>query len=87
MHTILECDVSISIFSSTIKWLNDKHKLNVSSSAEQILFNLTDEMAPLTSIQKRWLDLLLLSMFISIRARFFSEKPNMSELQTILQMQ
>ena len=57
MHTFLECDVSISFSSSTIKWFNDIHKLNVNPSVEQILFNLTDEIAPLTSIQKRRLDL------------------------------
>ena len=34
MHTFLECDVSISVFSSTIKWFNDIHKLNASPSAE-----------------------------------------------------
>ena len=53
MHTFLECDVSISLFSSTIKWFDDIHKLNVNPSVE---------IAPLTSIQKRRLDLLLLSM-------------------------
>ena len=62
MHTFLECDVSISLFSSTIKWFNDIHKLNVNPSLNKFLFNLTDEIAPLTSIQKRRLDLLLLSM-------------------------
>ena len=51
VHTFLECDVSISLFSSTIKWFNDVHKLNVSPSVEQILFNSTDEIASLTSIQ------------------------------------
>ena len=30
LHTFLECDVSISLFSSTIKWFNTVHKLNVS---------------------------------------------------------
>ena len=49
MHTFLECGVSISIFSSTIKWFNDEHKLKVSPSAGQILFNLTDEIAPTNS--------------------------------------
>ena len=62
MHTFLECDVSISLLLSTIKWFNDIHKLNVNPSVEQILFNLTEEIAPLTSIQKRRLDHLLLSM-------------------------
>jgi len=62
MHTFLECDVSISVFSSTIKWFNDIHQLNVSPSAEQILFNLTDEIASLSPIQKRRLDLFLLLM-------------------------
>ena len=61
-YTFLECDVSISVFSNTIKWFNDIHKLNVSPSFEQILFNMTYEIAPLTSIQKRRLDFLLLSM-------------------------
>ena len=36
-HTFLECDPSISIYSSIIKWFNDIHKLNVNLSAEQIL--------------------------------------------------
>ena len=59
-HTFRECDPSIAIYSNIIKWFNDVHKLNVNLSAEQILFNLTDEMASLSSIQKRRLDLLLL---------------------------
>ena len=88
MHTFLECDVAISLFSSTIKWFNDIHKLNVNPSVEQILFNLTDEIAPLTSIQKRRLDLLLLSMkHYLYLCKVFSKNPNMSELQTKLQMQ
>ena len=88
MHTFLECDVSLSLFSSTIKWFNDIHKLNVNPSVEQILFNLTDEIAPLTSIQKRRLDLLLLSMkHYLYSCKVFSKNPNMSELQTKLQMQ
>ena len=58
MHTFLECDAPISVFSSTTKF-NDIHQSNVIPSAEQIIFNLTDEIAPLTSIQKRRLDLLL----------------------------
>jgi len=45
MHTFLECDVFFSVFSSAIKWFNDIHKLNVRPSAEQILLNLTDEIA------------------------------------------
>ena len=60
LHTFLECDPSISIYLNIIKWFNDVHKLNVNLSAEQILFNLTDEIASLSSIQKRRLDLLLL---------------------------
>ena len=40
--------ISVSVFSSTIKWFNDIHKLNVSPSVEHILFNLTDEVASLT---------------------------------------
>ena len=88
MHTFLECDVSFSLFSSTIKWFNDIHKLNVNPSVEQILFNLTDEIAPLTSIQKHRLDLLLLSMKHYLYLwKVFSKNPNMSELQTKLQMQ
>ena len=88
MHTFLECDVSISVFSSTIKWFNNIHKLNVSPSAEQILFNLTDEIALLTSIQKHRLDLLLLLMKHYVYScKIFSENPNISELQTKLQMQ
>jgi len=88
MHTFLECDVSISVFSSTVKWFNDIHKLNVSPSAEQILFNLTDEIASLTSIQKRRLDLLLLLMKHYVYScKISSKNPNISELQTKLQMQ
>ena len=88
MHTFLECDVSISVFSSTIKWFNDVHKLNVSPSDEQILFNITDEIAPLTSTQKRRLDLLLLSMkHYLYSCKVFSKNPNLSELQTKLQIQ
>ena len=62
MHTFLECNVSISVFSSTIRWFNHIHKLNMSPSVEQNLFNLTDEIASLNSIQKRSLDLRLLLM-------------------------
>ena len=88
MHTFLECDVSISLFSSTIKWFNDILKLNVNPSVEQILFSSTDEIAPLTSIQKRRLDLLLMSMkHYLYLCKVFSKNPNMSELQTKLQMQ
>ena len=88
MHTFLECDVSISVFSSTIKWFNDIHKLNVSPSAEQILFNLTDEIALLTSIQKRRLDLLsLLMKHYVYSCKIFPKNPSISELQTKLQMQ
>ena len=88
MHTFLECDVSTSVFSSTIKWFNDIHKLNVSPSAEQISFNLNDEIALLTSIQK-WMDFLLLVMkhYQYVYAcKAFSENPNISELQTKLQI-
>ena len=69
-------------------WFNDIHKLNVNPSVEQILSHLTDEIAPLTSIKKRRLDLLLLSMkhYLYI-CKVFSKNPNMSELQTKLQMQ
>ena len=88
MHTFLECDVSISVFSSTIKWFNDIHKLNVSPSAEQILFNLTDEIASLSPIQKRRLDLLLLLMKQYVYScKILSKNPNSFELQTKLQMQ
>ena len=88
MHTFLKCDVSISLFSSAIKWFNDLHKLNVNPSVEEFLFNLTDEIAPLSSIQKRRLDLLLLSMkHYLYSCKVFSKNPNMSELQTKLQMQ
>ena len=77
MHTFLECDVSISLFSSTIiKWFNDIHKLNGSPCVEQILFNLTDEIASLTPIQKRRL---VFSGFswntMSIPVRFFPRTP------------
>ena len=88
MHTFLECDVSISLFSSTIKWFNDVHKLNVSPSVEQILFNSTDEIASLTSIQKRRLDLLLLLMkHYLYSCKVFCKNPNIFELQTKLQLQ
>ena len=88
MHTFLECDVSISVFSSTIKWFNDIHQLNVSPSAEQILFNLTDEIASLSPIQKRRLDLLLLLMKQYVYScKILSKNPNIFELQTKLQMQ
>ena len=88
VHTFLECDVSISLFSSTIKWFNDVHKLNVSPSVEQILFNSTDEIASLTSIQKRRLDLLLLLMkHYLYSCKVFCKKPNIFELQTKLQLQ
>ena len=88
MHTFLECDDSASVFSSTIKWLNDMHKLNVSPSAEQILFNLTDGIASLTSIQKRRLDLLLRVMkHYGYSCKAFSKNPNISELPTKVQMQ
>jgi len=87
-HTFLECDPSISIYSRTIKWFNDIHKLNVNLSAEQILFNLTDGIASLSSIQKRRLDLLLLLMKHYVYScKVFSKKPNIFELQTKLQMQ
>ena len=77
MHTFLECDVSISLFSSTIKWFNDVHKLNVSPSVEQILFNSTDEIASLTSIQKRRLDLLLLLIkHYLYSCKVFCKNPN-----------
>ena len=88
MHTFLECDDSTSVLSSTIKWFNDMHKLNVSPSTEQILFNLTKGIASLTSIQKRRLDLLLLVMKHYVYScKAFSRNPNISELQTKVQMQ
>ena len=88
MHTFLECDDSTSVFSTSIKWFNDMHKLNVSPSAEQILFNLTDGIASLTSIQKRRLDLLLLVMKHYVYScKAFSRNLNISELQTKVQMQ
>jgi len=88
LHTMLECDVSTSLFSSTIKWFNDVHKLNVSPSVEQILFNLTDETTSLTSIQKRRLDLLLLLMkHYLYSCKVFNKSPNIFELQTKLQLQ
>jgi len=88
MHTFLECDVSILVFSSTIKWFNDIHKLNVSRSAEQILFNLTDEIASLSPIQKRRLDLFLLLMKQYVcSCKILSKNPNIFELQTKFQMQ
>ena len=68
--------------------LQVREKLNVSPSIEQIVFNLTYDIAPLTSIQKRRLDLLLLSMKHYFNScKVFSKNPNMSELQTKLQMQ
>ena len=84
----LECDDSTSVSSTSIKWFNDMHKLNVSPSAEQILFNLTDGIASLTSIQKRRLDLLLLVMKHYVYScKVFSRNLNISELQTKVQMQ
>ena len=53
----------------------------MSPSVEQILVNLTDEIAPLTSIQKRRLDLLLLSMKHYLYSyKVFSKNSDMSEL-------
>ena len=87
-HTFLDCDISLSVFSSTIKWFNDIHKLNASPSAKQILFNMTDEMASLTSVQKRRLDLLLLLMKHYVGScKVFFLGSNISEHQTKLEMQ
>ena len=64
------------------------HKLNVSPSAEQILVNLTDGIALLTSIQKRRLDPLLLVMKHYVYScKAFPKSPNISELLTKVQMQ
>jgi len=79
--------ITISLFSSTIKWFNDVHKLNVSPSVEQILFNLTDGTTTLTSIQKRRLDLLLLlTKHYLYSCKVFSKNPNIFELQTKLHL-
>ena len=65
-----------------MKWFIDIHKFNVSPSVEQILFNLTDERASLTSIQKRRLDLFLLFMkHYPYSCKVFSKNPNISEPQ------
>ena len=74
MHTFLESDVSISVISNTIKGFNDIHKLNASPFAEQILFNLTDEIALLTLIHPKaqtGSSLAYHETLMSICARFF----------------
>ena len=72
--------VSVSVFSSTIKWFNNIHKLNVSPSVKHILFNLTGFVDRL--------DLLLLFMKHYVYScKIFSKNSNIFELQTKLQMQ
>ena len=58
--------------------------LNASPPVEQILFNSIDEIASLTFIQKRRLDLLLLLMkhYRCSCKVFFCKNPNIFELQT-----
>ena len=88
LHTFLECDETISMYSNTLKWFNDIHKLNVNPSIEQIVFNWTNEITQITSIQKRRLDLLLLVVKHYIyTCKIFFKNPNISELKSKIKLQ
>ena len=88
LHTFLECDETISVYSNTLKWFNDIHNLNVNPSIEQIVFNWTDEITQITSIQKRRLDLLLLVVKHYIyTCKIFFKNPNISELKSKIKLQ
>ena len=88
LHTFLECDETISMYSNTLKWFNDIHNLNVNPSIEQIVFNWTNEITQITSIQKRRLDLLLLVVKHYIyTCKIFFKNPNISELKSKIKLQ